>query len=66
MRAKVGDASPPYVDYTTFSPTLTATPTKFSQFFAPLTDVTAGIAFITTASYHGDTCIDDVILRVNQ
>jgi hypothetical protein len=66
VRAKVGDASPPYVDYTTFSPPVNATPTDFSQLFTPTADVTAGIAFITSATERGTTCIDNVSLRASQ
>jgi hypothetical protein len=67
MHAKVGEAGPPYDEYTGLSPTLTSTPTTFSQSFAPLANVTAGVAFITTDPYyHGDICVDDVVVRVTQ
>ena len=64
MGSACGSSSQP-VDYTTFIPTSTATPTTFSQSFAPLADVTAGIALITGASYHGSTCTDDVVVRAS-
>jgi hypothetical protein len=65
VRAKVGEAGPPYGDYTTFSPSVTATPTTFRQVFSVPSDVTAGVAFITSATWHGTTCIDDVVVRVS-
>ena len=64
LQAKVGDASPPYTDYTTFNPTLTATPTAFSRTFLPPANVTAGVAFIASAYYKGSVCVDDVVVRV--
>ena len=63
--AKLGGVSPPYVEYTGSDLALTATPATFTQFYAPLTDTAAGIAVITSASYHGTTCFDDVVVRVN-
>jgi len=65
VHAKLGGVSPPYVEYTGSDLALTATPATFTQFYAPLTDTAAGIAFITSASYHGTTCFDDVVVRVN-
>jgi alpha-tubulin suppressor-like RCC1 family protein len=66
MTAKVGDASPPYLEYSSIKPVLSTTPTAFSKTLWTLADQTAGIAFITSASYHGDICIDDVVLRRTQ
>jgi hypothetical protein len=65
VRAKVGEAAPPYGDYTTLSPTVTATSTTHRQVFSVPADVTAGVAFITSATWHGSTCIDDVVVRVS-
>ena len=65
VRAKVGEAAPPYGDYTTFSPIVTATPTTHSIVFSTPADVTAGVAFITSATWHGNTYIDDVVVRVS-
>jgi len=48
------------------NPPLTATPTVFTQRFTPVTDLTAGVAFITRASIHGTTCFDDLVVRVNE
>ena len=66
VHAKLGGVSPPYVEYTGLDPALTATPTTFTQFYSPVADTTVGIAFITSASYHGNTCFDDVVVRVNE
>jgi hypothetical protein len=64
VRAKVGQAGPPYTDYTSFEPALTTTPTIHAQLFMPAVDVTAGIALINRGFNPGQTCYDDIVVRV--
>ena len=64
VRAKVGEAAPPYTDITSFEPALTATPARYTKFFLPPANVTAGIALINRGFNSGQTCFDDIVVRV--
>ena len=65
MRAKVGQAGPPFTDYTSLEPGLSATnPIIYGTLFTPAADVTAGVALITRGGYSGQTCFDDIVVRV--
>lgn len=64
VRAKVGEAAQPYTDITSFEPALTATPARYTKFFLPPANVTAGIALINRGFNSGQTCFDDIVVRI--
>jgi hypothetical protein len=64
VRAKVGEAAPPYTDYTSFEPALTTTPARYTKFFLPAADGAAGIALINRGFSSGQTCFDDIVVRI--
>jgi hypothetical protein len=65
LRAKVGDAEPPYADYGLAAIAQTPTKTSFSVLFSIVTgDPTAGVAFVFQNYYAaGQFCVDDVTVR---
>jgi len=64
VRAKVGEAGPPYTPYVQLSPPPTPTPTLYSAQFLPPSDVTAGVAFVLYVYEGGPVCFDDIAIRV--